>query len=492
MTACPQIFNTSMKDIFNKDFRKLVIGLVKPIKEEFVFFVFLIVLLSPRTFYFLFTKPDKWIDFTYFPTLRFISLIFFLAWLFAWVVLLAKSKMVKKGIYIILYFLFFINLFLALNFKAAISPMTMMLLFESNIGEAEDFVATYIFTIPTFITFISVFLLMIINIILEKKKKDILKHKIAHLLIKCKVCLFVLLLLIVGGIYNIKLYPQLFACNTVEEMDAWNPGGKSSMDNITNLLFSCYDLYLMGNVLGDAVNSTLKLKNENISCVLKDSLNIILVIGESFIKNHSSLYGYELQTNPLLKKEKDAGRLIVFSDVVSPTIYTSSSIRNMLSCNSIGDGEKWHEYPFWPAIFKKAGYRVYFWDNQYLPLSNASFDFSLNSYLYHDKIKKLSYDAIQGQLSKIDSDLIGNFKAYRESKNGLGCYTLVLFHLQGQHFDVKARYPHTASFQRFAANDIKKEASWINNAKKVEIANYDNCTLFNDYVVNSIISLFQN
>ena len=29
---------------------------------------------------------------------------------------------------------------------------------------------------------------------------------------------------------------------------------------------------------------------------------IVLVIGESFNKYHSSLYGYELKTNPLLEK----------------------------------------------------------------------------------------------------------------------------------------------------------------------------------------------
>ena len=32
---------------------------------------------------------------------------------------------------------------------------------------------------------------------------------------------------------------------------------------------------------------------------------IVLVIGESFNKYHSSLYGYDLKTNPLLEKRKE-------------------------------------------------------------------------------------------------------------------------------------------------------------------------------------------
>ena len=41
---------------------------------------------------------------------------------------------------------------------------------------------------------------------------------------------------------------------------------------------------------------------------------IIYVIGESADRNHMSLYGYRLETNPLLQKRFDAGELIRFND----------------------------------------------------------------------------------------------------------------------------------------------------------------------------------
>ena len=49
--------------------------------------------------------------------------------------------------------------------------------------------------------------------------------------------------------------------------------------------------------MGKAARSTLSMI-EHVEA--KDNLNLILVIGESFSKYHSSLYGYEHKTNPKL------------------------------------------------------------------------------------------------------------------------------------------------------------------------------------------------
>ena len=43
-----------------------------------------------------------------------------------------------------------------------------------------------------------------------------------------------------------------------------------------------------------------------------DSVDVVFVIGESFIKWHSSLYGYRLPTSPVLDEELRRGRLAVF------------------------------------------------------------------------------------------------------------------------------------------------------------------------------------
>ena len=95
-----------------------------------------------------------------------------------------------------------------------------------------------------------------------------------------------------------------------------------------------------------------------------DSVNVVVIIGESFIRHHSSLYGYPLATNPHLKAEADSGRLVAFTDYISPANLTSASLRNILNLNSAGDREKWFDSVYFPLVAAKEGWRVHLYDNQ--------------------------------------------------------------------------------------------------------------------------------
>lgn len=87
---------------------------------------------------------------------------------------------------------------------------------------------------------------------------------------------------------------------------------------------------------------------------------VILVIGESFNKYHSELYGYKLHTNPHMAQELRNGNLFVFSDVVTPYNMTSHVMKNLFSVNSLMDNESWGMFPIFPAIFRDAGFKVLF------------------------------------------------------------------------------------------------------------------------------------
>ena len=63
---------------------------------------------------------------------------------------------------------------------------------------------------------------------------------------------------------------------------------------------------------------------------------IVFVIGESFNKHHSSLYGYYLPTSKQLEIERDKGRLFVFNNAWTPTSSTNYAMRyifTMKGCN---------------------------------------------------------------------------------------------------------------------------------------------------------------
>ena len=92
----------------------------------------------------------------------------------------------------------------------------------------------------------------------------------------------------------------------------------------------------------------------------------MLVIGESYNKHHSALYGYRLPTTPLQQRRKDGGELFVFDDVVSPWNITSNVFLDIFSVWECGMASRIDDMPLFPVLFRRAGYSVNFFSNQYL------------------------------------------------------------------------------------------------------------------------------
>ena len=226
-----------------------------------------------------------------------------------------------------------------------------------------------------------------------------------------------------------------------------------------------------------------------VSPVEFDDISIVVVIGESYIKSHSQLYGYELATTPNLCREENEGRLFVFDDVISSSNSTSIAMRNILCCNNSSADEQWYDYPNFMTIFKQSGYNVYFWSNQVDFAKKETFSFTLNSFLYNSKICEFAYTKRNLQSYKFDEDLI---KSFSDSINySLNKHNLIIFHLNGQHHDVRERFP-SDKFKHFNADSINRDEPYLGIAEKEYIADYDNATLYNDYVLHKIIEEFRN
>jgi len=65
----------------------------------------------------------------------------------------------------------------------------------------------------------------------------------------------------------------------------------------------------------------------------------------------------------------------------------------------------------------------------------------------------------------------------------------IIFHLYGQHATYSERYP--TEFAKFKACNIKSQLPLSKEQRSV-VANYLNATRYNDFVVDSIISMFSN
>lgn len=196
---------------------------------------------------------------------------------------------------------------------------------------------------------------------------------------------------------------------------------------------------------------------------------IIVIIGESFSVYHSSLYGYKKNTNPLLGKREKDGSLFLFDNAVTLQPATTASMCADFSLDSLGVG--YTTMPMFPACFRKAGYFTAMYDNQYFVGHGISF-------LTDAKLSKVLFNYRNSQRYTYDEDMIKTVQVKEVP-------SLYVIHLWGQHYTYKDRFPN--SFNKFIANEYKSQ---YGVGKQQIMANYDNATLYNDYVVNSILNKF--
>lgn len=219
------------------------------------------------------------------------------------------------------------------------------------------------------------------------------------------------------------------------------------------------------------------------------SPHIVLVIGESFNKHHASLYGYPLPTTPRQEARHDEGGLTIFTDVVSPWNITSSAFLHLFSVNREGAEKRIGECPLFPVLFRRAGYRVSFFSNQFVlrglfrgPTNQAG-----HFFLSDSRLSDTLFDYRNPRKVHFDMGLVHMVERWRAEQPDTA-FTLDIIHLMGQHFEYRERYP--ADEARFGeadyrGRDLKGEALQT-------VMHYDNATLYNDRVVDSILTLYGN
>lgn len=216
-----------------------------------------------------------------------------------------------------------------------------------------------------------------------------------------------------------------------------------------------------------------------------DDPDIILIIGESFNKYHSSLYGYPLPTSPRLSTLKDNGELIVFHNVISPSNSTTNSFKYFLSLACIDDSCEWYEKPLLPAIMKRNGWNVVFYSNQFCKEEELSqWDASMG-FINAPSIEPLMFCERNHRTFDYDLQLLDDYIQHRdriEKEHN----NFVLFHLYGQHVNASQRFPEAEAF--FHSSDIERED--LTDQQRQEVADYDNATRYDDRVVENIISMY--
>ncbi len=211
--------------------------------------------------------------------------------------------------------------------------------------------------------------------------------------------------------------------------------------------------------------------------------NIVLIIGESLQRGHMSLYGYGIETTPLLEGLEASGNLIKFSDTISPYATTNQVLMRLLNfSNYESERQKaWFRSLSIIDMFSLSGYRTFWISNQEafgahaLSAKSAADRSDGETFLSKSNL----YETVRIKPDGALLPLINQAKAGQSERN------FYVIHLIGNHMDYSLRYPE--GFGKFSAADVK--AKLTSDQKKV-VAYYDNSVLYNDFVINEIFKIF--
>lgn len=374
-----------------------------------------------------------------------------------------------------------VELYLLYYFGMRISPFASQLLLETNGNEASDFISTYVLSLPGLFICLSMIVVAVVLIYAEKRYAKCTWRKLSN---NYYIALFFMAFMIYMGIRSRRYTAKFVQLFTIEDQGQL---GELVEGFPTNPLAETILAIRSVTLLDDAEKVAATISKVKVDSCSYLSPKIIFILGESFNKYHSNLYGYPLTTNPKLEKRKKDGELFVFTDVVSAFNSTSATIQYVLSTQSADPGNHWTEEPLFPMFFREAGYKVFWFDNQLVNDKGSMFDFLCSYYLNKKEVEEACFDIRNNQLYPYDMEILTEWKKVSHMQTDKD---FIFFHLWGQHLWAGSRFPHTPENLYFTADSIARPDLAENY--RAEIADYDNATRYNDSVVDSIFSLFSD
>ena len=358
---------------------------------------------------------------------------------------------VKALLYVFLYGLALVDMFCYERFESTLTPTMLMLAMETTSQEAKEFLSGYLSwdTVKTNVGWI--LLLMAVHVVWTFVRLLAKKMSRRILLPKLHESVYIIPKLLIGLLTAWCLYSaisqtwnnkmairRLFACETIGQVEH-----ELNKKDKANLYIPVYRLAfgLYANGLADTQIDQLEVTSDKIqvdSCSYRVP-NIVLVIGESYNKHHSQLYGYDKATTPRQMALEAEGSLVKYTDVVSTWNLTSFVFKHLFSLYAVGDSGEWCDQPLFPEVFRKAGYHVTFVTNQFEPKAkDAVYDFSGGFFLNDPELSQRQFDSHNTKTHRFDDGVIKEYDALKDSTIK---HNLVILHLMGSQVDYRARDP---------------------------------------------------
>ena len=219
--------------------------------------------------------------------------------------------------------------------------------------------------------------------------------------------------------------------------------------------------------------------------------NIVLLLGESFAKSHSSLYGYEKNTNPLLAKMEADSMLYVYDNITAAGLSTIPAVKAVMMgyTDEMSDSIEWYRCLTILEVMKQVNYNTVWLSNQTKSglMSNDIGCFSdlCDEQTFIDDKDVFAY-AKENSTGFFDERLVcelGNL-------GNDGSKNFYVIHMMGSHYVYDKRYP--SEFARMKAEDYSKTHAHLSVENRQKVAEYDNSILYNDSVVYEIMRKFED
>ncbi len=404
---------------------------------------------------------------------------------------------VRFLLYVVFYAVALADVYCFVNFDSTLNPSMLMLVGETDSREVGDFISSLV-SFDVVLSNVGLILLQIaVNVFIAYLPR-IKKIRLPEMKIGEKttigigfVCVALFIWSSISSAHNKAATWQLMSGSTIGEVEHTLTEKEHAelYLPIYRFIFSVYANNLTAKQVVQLIDAAGRVKVD--SCSFR-SPDIVLIIGESYAKNHSEQYGYFMPTTPRQIKREKRGLLVPFTDVVTCWNLTSFVFKNVFSLHVVGQKGEWCDYPLFPEVFRKAGYQVNFLTNQFLPQAKeAVYDFSGGFFLNNPVLSKEQFDVRNDKLHVFDEDLLADYDNFvKEGKINPDGHNLTIFHLIGQHVSYRTRCPQKQF--HFNASDYDEKRSDLSPRERKMVSYYDNAVLYNDSIVDQICKRFEN
>ena len=407
---------------------------------------------------------------------------------------------VRLFLAVILYVVALIDMFCYVHFESTLTPTMLMLYFETTGREASEFLNSYVgwdlFTSKTGWIFLIAFLHIAWAVCCtwwrrrSQQNRSALRLK-ESVTLRSQAILGILTLVLfiycaIQCLPNKQAMVRLMTKANLGEVEheLTTKGCANLYLPIHRMVFSLYANRLASQQITQLMKATELAQVD--SCDYR-SPQIVLIIGESYNRYRSQLYGYDKPTTPRQLQRMQDSTLVAFTDVVAPWNLTSFVFKHVFSLHAVGEEGDWCDVPMFPEVFRKAGYHVTFITNQFLPKAGeAVYDFSGGFFLNHPELSEQLFDTRNTTLHRYDEGVLKDYDDIVKERQY--DHELTIFHLMGQHVDYRGRFP-VKTRRKFTGSDYPDK-----NLSEMRLqinADYDNAVLYNDSIVDEILRRYE-